>query len=316
MIIVAVLFSLLSENTASLTKGSFAFSEDVSTLDLFISLESGDSGEHQEIIFVEENSIVATSAPYFIEGQVLGSKTERRSIISYKVERGDTLTSVAKKFQISENTIRWANSITGSSLSVGDELLILPTTGVLYYVQRGDTMSEIARRHKADSGDIISFNNIKDETQIRPGDQLIIPGGERAAVTAPQRPIIYSTGFVSVTHGTVTQTSHARHSNAVDIANACGTPIYAASSGIVTKTGSDPRLAGNFVWIDHGNLNALYAHMRNIHVSPGQRVSAGQQIGTMGNTGYTIGATGCHLHFETRGGSNPFSYMQRGQSMR
>ena len=270
----------------------------------------------KDISFTEENSITATSAPYFTEGQVLGTQTEKRSsIVSYKVERGDTLASIAREFRISEDTIKWANSVNEKSLKTGDELLILPTTGALYYVQQGDTLSTIAERHKASSREIVSFNNIEEGSQIRPGDQLIIPGGEKPKTIVPQRPGTHRSGFVSVTHGTVTQSAHPGHRNAVDIANACGTPLYAAASGVVTKTGHDPRLAGNYVWIDHGSINALYAHMRNIHVSTGQRVSAGQQIGTMGNTGYTIGATGCHLHFETRG-SNPFSHLQRGQTMR
>ncbi len=272
-------------------------------------------------LFVNGETLLAQSSPSLARGiQVLGAdsgREERDRIISHTVEEGETLESIADKFEISKDTIKWANSLSNGSVKAGDDLLILPTSGILYYVERGDTLSHIAQRHKADEEEIINFNEVEDEAGIRPGDQLIIPDGEKPAepVRRPA-PQVTHTGFGAVTYGTVTQGAHPGHSNAVDVANNCGTPIYAGGSGTVTRTGSDPARAGNYIWVDHGSFKALYAHLQSIHVSPGQRVSGGQQIGTMGNTGYTLGATGCHIHFETRGGRNPFSHMQRGQTMR
>jgi murein DD-endopeptidase MepM/ murein hydrolase activator NlpD len=182
-------------------------------------------------------------------------------------------------------------------------------------VKSGDTLSQIAQKHKVKEEKIISFNDIEDATEIKPGDNLIIPDGQKQQITFQKSPNISYTGFGSVTYGTITQGMRPGH-NAIDIANNCGTPIYSGGAGTVTRTGYDPAMAGNYIWIDHGSFRALYAHLWRIDVSAGQRVSGGQQIGTMGNTGYTIGATGCHIHFETRGGYNPFSRMQPGQTMR
>lgn len=85
----------------------------------------------------------------------------------------------------------------------------------------------------------------------------------------------------------------------VDWANSCGTPMYAASSGVVEYAGWLGTF-GYFIRINHGNgLTTGYAHIREngIHVSVGQQVSAGQYIADMGTTG---ASTGCHLHFEVR----------------
>lgn len=291
--------------------------ESLEESDLFVSCNESDSDNKNSLVFSNNNSVVAYSTPYFIETEVLGSvKKERSSIISYKVEEGDSVESIADMFGISSDTVKWANSIKNNKINPGDELLILPTTGVLYYVERNDSLGVIAQKHKAKVEDIMSFNQIEDEKTIKPGDSLIIPDGQPAPTPVIQQSkTVYSTGFSSVTHGVITQVPHAKHQNAVDIANSCGTPIYAGYSGVITKTGSDPALAGNYVWIDHGTVSALYGHLQAIYVVPGERVVAGQQIGTMGNTGYTIGATGCHLHFETRGGQNPFYYLQRGERM-
>ncbi|MEA2092715.1 MAG: peptidoglycan DD-metalloendopeptidase family protein [Patescibacteria group bacterium] len=285
---------------------------------LFVSFSEKNNNNKNNLVFANNNSVIAYSTPYFIDIQVLGTKQEtaRSGIVSYKVEEGDTLEGIALMFNISSDTIKWANSIKNNNINPSNELLILPTTGVLYYVERNDSLGIIAQKHKAKIDDIISFNDIEDEKMIKLGDSLIIPNGEPAPILAPQQStVVYYAQFNSVTHGVVTQVPHSRHQNAVDIANACGTPIYAGSSGTVTKTGSDPALAGNYVWINHGTVNALYGHLQNIYVTPGEYVVTGQQIGLMGNTGYTIGATGCHLHFETRGGQNPFYYLKRGDRM-
>jgi murein DD-endopeptidase MepM/ murein hydrolase activator NlpD len=85
----------------------------------------------------------------------------------------------------------------------------------------------------------------------------------------------------------------------VDVVNAIGTPIYAACAGTVDIAGTLPTTfqnGGTGVRINHGNdITTEYMHMNSVSVSAGATVTAGQQIGTMGNTGDT---TGTHLHFQ------------------
>lgn len=82
---------------------------------------------------------------------------------------------------------------------------------------------------------------------------------------------------------------------ALDIAGSGeGSPIYAAGSGTVVTSQNKGSL-GNHITIDHGNgYYTLYAHLHSRNVAVGQTVQKGQQIGTMGHTGF---ATGTHLHF-------------------
>ena len=109
-----------------------------------------------------------------------------------------------------------------------------------------------------------------------------------------------NTGYVSQGYSS----SH----QAVDIAAPTGTAVHAAAGGTVTYA-SWYSTYGNCVIIDHGNgKQTLYAHLSEIDVKVGQKVSQGSTIGLVGSTG---NSTGPHLHFEVRVGGqkvNPFSY--------
>lgn len=92
--------------------------------------------------------------------------------------------------------------------------------------------------------------------------------------------------------------SRNRPHHGVDFAAPEGTPVYAASSGVVLNAdmGSLSDAFGKVVLIEHGDkLQSLSAHLSRIDVQIGDFVQAGQQIGLVGKTGR---ATGPHLHFE------------------
>ena len=85
----------------------------------------------------------------------------------------------------------------------------------------------------------------------------------------------------------------------IDLATACGRPVYAARGGRVSYSGW-LGTSGNFIRVSHEDgLTTGYAHLQSgsLYVQLGQTVATGQLIGRIGNTG---GSTGCHLHLETR----------------
>ena len=125
--------------------------------------------------------------------------------------------------------------------------------------------------------------------------------------------------FIVPTIGTVTQGAHYSYSSdgrayytAIDISNAIGTPVVAAAGGEI-QIAKNRWPYGNYITILHPNgVITLYAHMSFFAngITAGTKVSQGQVIGYMGNTGHVVrgnGGTGSHLHFETRGASNPLT---------
>ena len=268
--------------------------------------------EESSDLLISQGNMVYSSTPLFMPKiQVLGARSlfnqEKREIILYTVRSGDSIDTIASSFGISRKTIIWANELKGSTVRPGQELVILPVSGVFHIVSSGDTVKGIANRYKADINEIIEFNELTGEDDIRLGDILIVPGGEARAVvaTAPARPLSSSLSWlIPPASGQVTQRMH--WYNAVDISTNCGNPIYASAGGMVQATGYHS-IGGNFVRILHPNgIVTYYGHMSKIGVSAGQVVSQGDYIGDIGNTGHTIGLTGCHVHFEVRGGINPF----------
>ena len=284
------------------------------TQSLFIGNLQNLPPESPALSLVQGNSLLGVSPAETFSYQVLSTMTfggensidTRKEITEYKVEKGDTLSKIAEKFNISLNTVLWANDLSKRSvIRPGQKLIILPVSGVMHLVKPGDTLTNIAKTYKGDVDEIIAFNHLSEDGKIYIGDALIIPDGvqPRIRIAAHQIPVGKSY-FIYPTVGWISQRLHPI--NAIDVANKCGTAIYAAAAGKVQKV-SRGRRYGNYIRILHpNNVVTLYAHLSGVVVKPGQSVSQGDIIGYMGHTGYTIpkGPAGCHLHFEVRGAKN------------
>lgn len=240
-------------------------------------------------------------------------------ISTYIVRSGDTLAKIAEMFDVSVNTILWANDMTKSSvLKVGQTLVILPMSGVLHTVVSGDTLNTIAKKYGGDIKEIADFNDLKVTAKLAIGDTLMIPDGQ---VSSSLRPSAVSSsgtsrliksggpsydGYYLKPFGGGHKTQGLHGYNAVDYGLTPYTGLYASAAGtvIISKNSGWNGGYGNYVVIQHpNNTQTVYGHMSNAIVSAGQAVTQGQIIGYSGNSG---NSTGPHLHFEIRGAKNPF----------
>jgi len=257
--------------------------------------------------------------------QTVQSVKPRDKIIDYTVEKGDTLSTIAEKFGISTETIRWASNLSGDNITVGDSLKILPVTGIAYKVAKGDSVYTIAKKLASDPQKIVDFpfNDFANpETfSLVEGQILIVPDGVKPQeqptfkrqVYIVQGPVsISGLGFTWPVHGIITQFASWYHMG-LDIATAYGTPIVAAQNGVIesVSTGGWDYGYGINVYVKNGDVETHYSHMSGVNVSAGQTVTAGSTVlGWIGMTGRT---TGPHVHFELRKGGvlvNPLPYLQ------
>lgn len=236
-------------------------------------------------------------------------------MVTYTVQPGDNLSRIANDFGVSINSLVWANNLKDSDyLSPGQELKIPPVSGIIHIVKSGDTVSSIAKKYSAKDDKIIEFNGLPIDGTLQLGQEIVVPDGK---IQIAGRYVAYSSKvrfahlpdlggfFILPAQGYNWGRIHGR--NGVDIANLCGTPVYAASEGavIAARESGWNGGAGKYLKISHGNeIYTLYAHFSRLLVGPGQSVSNGQLIGLMGSTGRS---TGCHLHFEVHGARNPLA---------
>lgn len=263
-------------------------------------------------IVIDENALVSTGP---ISEDEISSRSTNGEIRVYTVREGDSLSEVADMFNVTANTIMWANDIAKSTdIQPGDSLVILPIVGVRHVVKSGDTISTIAKKYEGNEEEILAYNQLSSASEISVGNTIIVPGGamhEKSAVKAKASTKASaasggsSSGFTHPAPGSVrSQGIHGY--NGVDLAGASGSAIRAAAGGevIVAKASGWNGGYGNYIVVKHSNgTQTLYAHLSSVNVGVGGYVSQGEVIGGMGNTGKS---TGNHLHFEVRGGRNPF----------
>lgn len=131
---------------------------------------------------------------YANKPQILSPDIKTKSDIKkYVVKEGDTVSSIAEKFGVTSDTVRWSNNITGDRLSTGITLTIPPINGVMYKIKSGDTVAKLAQLYKSNEQSIIAFNDIE-LTGIKVGDDIFIPNGRKPAPAAPVYSLVYRGG--------------------------------------------------------------------------------------------------------------------------
>jgi murein DD-endopeptidase MepM/ murein hydrolase activator NlpD len=292
------------------------------------------SGTLENLVINSEGSETSGSNYLLAAANKAGANTlisnlPKGETTEYRVQEGDTVSSISQKFGVNIDTIIWENNLKSvGAIKVGQILKILPVSGVKHTVKRGETIYSIAKDFQVDAQNIIDypFNTFaNDETfSLSAGQELIIPDGIKpkevvidrtrytARTVAPIPGVVGEGNFMWPTSGAISQ-RYAWYHQAVDIANRSNPDVVASQGGTVVTAGWNAGGYGNYVVIDHGNgYKTLYAHLLNnsIVVKAGQRVNQGQKLGVMGSTGRS---TGTHLHFEVisdKGKLNPLNVLK------
>ena len=266
--------------------------------------------------------------------------------ILYDTQAGDTVSTVAARYGIKESTLLMNNPEVSNRdlIQRGQQLIVPRKDGILYKVRSGDTVDKIVGQYDNITSDtVISYkpNAVADPNQLKQGDFLLLPGAvvkpppPPPPAPPPPRPAATGGGGsssgggrpapggsgrfhyplatwhgVSDPFGVDIEMNRFHTGIDLDLWGLHHSPIYSACDGVVSTVEYLTYSYGYHVIVDCGDgWSTLYGHMDNIIVTPGQRVSAGTQLGISGLTGFT---TGEHLHFEIRKNGaavNPADYL-------
>jgi len=257
---------------------------------------------------------------------------------------GKTLDNIARDFEITADSIRWANNFTSKSFQPkpGARIKVPPLSGSLYTVLQGDTLDSLSSRFKIDKGTLAETNFLLPPYKLKTGQQIFLINTAPVVTiikpksTSKRALLIYGSRGGSFTPPTGTKflswpvlssvrwsRCYSAYHDGIDILPSSGgnPPVVAAAEGRVVSAGYKcDGYACGYAWrveIDHGNgFTTLYGHLNGgpgkgiaKGLGIGDTVEKGQLIGYMGSSGWS---TGTHLHFRLAykgSGINPAPYL-------
>ncbi|MDR1933229.1 MAG: M23 family metallopeptidase [Spirochaetales bacterium] len=222
------------------------------------------------------------------------------SFTSYTVEKDDTISAIAGKMQLNQDSIISCNAIERArSLQIGTVLRIPNMNGIMHTIKAGDSLEKLAETYQVQPEQLLEVNNIG-EFVGEAGQKIFIPEAKLSSLELRR---VWGELFRYPVRGWITSrygyrndpfSGERRFHNGIDIAGSFGAPVGAAMEGRVIEAGYN-NISGNYVVVAHsGGYVTSYAHLSLIRVKQGQWVTEGQRLGDIGSTGYS---TGNHLHF-------------------
>ncbi|MBO7508834.1 MAG: peptidoglycan DD-metalloendopeptidase family protein [Alphaproteobacteria bacterium] len=259
-------------------------------------------------------------------------KNVRVPLKTITVARGDTLYSLSRKYAVPVNDLAVMNELRPPfALNVGQKLRVpdLPdviaeksapapaqkpatkTAGKKTETKpvKKETKTESVKKPEPKKSEQPKTTPVKETTKSKPAATV-------AKTETPKIVARSSSKFTWPVRGTILSHYGAKngglYNDGINIGVAAGTTVVAAENGVVAYAGNEVRGMGNLVIIQHSDgWMTVYAHLNSMSVRRGVRVSVGQKIGTVGQTGKVNKP---QLHFEIRKGTkayNPVNYLKK-----
>ncbi len=223
------------------------------------------------------------------------------ALFQYRTRVGDSLFSLASRFNVPYETLATLNGLRMAAVSTGQILLVPTQPGIFLALDHPSELDRLmeAWRLNDSSGIRLTIRRVSGSERV-----LFYPGQrfhplERAFFLGILFRFPLPKGRITSSFGVRSNpfTGHPTFHAGIDLGAPTGTEVYAARDGKVSDTGND-RVLGRFVRLDHGDgYETVYGHLSVVSVSLHQEVRSGMILGKVGSTGLS---TGPHLHFEIR----------------
>ena len=222
-------------------------------------------------------------------------------LVSHKIISGETLRTIGQRYKVTPETIMGFNPQVRSALPLGETIVIPPFNGIRINVVPGTLIRDVAQRYKVRADVLFELNGCQPAPSV-----LFVPGiiwstRYDTRPTSPSSvlkfvPPLSRIGNVLTPFST---SSERKTHSGLDLASPIAAPVFAVADGTIAFSGVQGDF-GNLVVINHAKgYQTRYAQLATLTVKLGQKVMAGETIGTVGQTG-NPSAKEAHLHFEVR----------------
>ena len=285
---------------------------------------------YSEVLYIPDSHEDVAKTLAFVKKLQKSEFDEKRQaktvhVTAYVVQNGDTLWSIANRFNLDLDTIIGSNKLSDvNMLKLGITLRIPNQDGIFVIAQKRDTVSKLADKYGSTKESVIIANSLGQNPVLKAGQEVFLPGAKVVAVIESG-----SRSRIRVTTNKFTESSSRRfkwpvigkisssfgwrrspfgkrrvfHSG-LDIRAPRGRSITAAAVGVVVHSGWMGGYGKTIVIAHSGGISTLYGHCSSLTARRGERVGPGDIIARVGSTGRS---TGNHLHFEVRRGGTPIS---------
>ena len=240
----------------------------------------------------------------------------------YKVKKGDNLFSISRRFNISIQELIKVNKIQEPYKIFPNQSIFIPKNK-MHVVVKGETLYSISRYYETTVFTLAKYNNIKNVNNIKVGKELIIPKRsekikkidtkkwdsnfkkkkiENTKIVVPRDK--KTSKFIWPVKGKLLskygKSKEGFYNDGINIDSKKGTKVMSSQAGKVIYCGNEIPGYGNLILIKHSkNWITAYAHLNEVFTEKGKKVSKGEIIGSVGNTGNVRSP---QLHFEIRKG--------------
>ena len=240
----------------------------------------------------------------------------------YEVKKGDNLFSISRRFNISIQELIKVNKIHEPYKIFPNQSIFIPKNK-MHVVVKGETLYSISRYYETTVFTLAKYNNIKNVNNIKVGKELIIPKrsekikkietkkwdsnfkkqkieNSKIVVLRDKR----TSKFIWPVKGKLLskygKSKEGFYNDGINIDSKKGTKVMSSQAGKVIYCGNEIPGYGNLILIKHSkNWITAYAHLNEVFTEKGKKVSKGEIIGSVGNTGNVRSP---QLHFEIRKG--------------
>ena len=156
---------------------------------------------YDTVVMLQQNSQTVDDSGKLSKPIHVDLSSISRGVVQYTVKPGETMESIATRFGITTDQIRWSNNLKGTEVSEGQGLLVPSVPGIAYKVKSGDNVESVAEKYRSTAAEIISVNDLERDHNLVVDSIILIPNGVLPETERPEYVVATTTTYTNYGNG-------------------------------------------------------------------------------------------------------------------